>query len=87
VVVFLYQKPTDYAVDSVDNPGELSRAIYNIQGYLYETRTQISGLTPGIHEALKNSKYKGWKITSFKEELASPAWPIAIYRFQVSKDL
>ena len=87
VVVYTYQKPNYYEVEFVNNPGELSRAIYNIYGYWYETRTQIKGLTMSIHNALKDSKYNGWKISKTMEKLESPMWPIEIYRFQVSKGL
>lgn len=87
VVVYTFQKPNFYEVEFVDHPGELSRAIYNIYGYWYETRTQINGLTMGIHQALKASIYNGWKISSTKEKLESPMWPDEIYRFQVSKGL
>ncbi|MDT8393230.1 MAG: hypothetical protein RQ761_05275 [Bacteroidales bacterium] len=87
VVIYTYQKPNYYEVEFMDNPGELSRAIYNIYGYWHETRTQIKGLTMGIHDALKASKYRDWKISTTKEKLASPMWPVEIYRFQVSKGL
>jgi hypothetical protein len=87
IIIYPYQKPNYYEVEFIDNPGELSRAIYNIHGYWYETRTQIKGLTPGIIETLKASKYDGWKISSTKEKLVTPAWPDEIYRFQVSKGL
>ncbi|BAX81755.1 hypothetical protein [Labilibaculum antarcticum] len=87
VVVYTYQKPNYFEVEFVNNPGELSRAIYNINGYWYETRTQIKGLTMGIHNALKESKFNAWKISTTKEKLESPAWPIEIYRFGVSKGL
>ncbi len=87
VVIYTYEKPNYYEVEFINTPGELSRAIYNIYGYWYETRTQIHGLTMAIHESLKASKYNGWKISSTKEKLHSPAWPVEIYRFQVSKGL
>ena len=87
VVIYTYQKPNYFEVEFINNPGELSRAIYNIYGYWYETRTQIKGLPLNIHNALKESKYNGWKISLVKEKLESPAWPVEIYRFQVSKGL
>ena len=87
VVVYTYQKPNYYEVEFIDNPGELSRAIYNLYGNWYETRTKIKGLTMGILEALKASKYNGWKISTTMEKLESPMWPIEIYRFQVSKGI
>jgi len=87
VVVYTYEKPNYFEVEFIKNPGELSRAIYNIYGYWYETRTQINGLTMGIHDALKASKYSDWKISTTKEKLESPMWPVEIYRFQVSKGL
>jgi len=87
VVVYTYEKPNYFEVEFIANPGELSRAIYNVYGYWYETRTQINGLTMDILEALKASKYNGWKIAATKEKLSSPDWPVEIYRFQVSKGL
>lgn len=87
VVIYTYEKPNYYEVEFINNPGELSRAIYNVYGYWYETRTQIKGLTMPIIEALKTSKYNGWKISAIKEKLESPMWPVDIYRFQVSKGL
>lgn len=87
IVIYTYEKPNYFEVEFVDNPGELSRAIYNLHGYWYETRTQINGLTMGIHNALKESIYNGWKISAIKEKLESPAWPGEIYRFQVSKGM
>ena len=87
IVVYTYETPNYFEVEFIGDPGELSRAIYNVYGYWYETRTQIKGLTMGIHEALKASKYNGWKISAVKEKLESPMWPVEIYRFQVSKGL
>lgn len=87
VVIYKYEKPNYYEVEFVNNPGELSRAIYNIYGYWYETRTQIQGLPMGIHKALKASKYSDWKIATVMEKLESPMWPLEIYRFQVSKGM
>lgn len=87
VVIYTYEKPNFYEVEFIDNPGETSRAIYNIYGYWYETRTLIKGLSKGILEALKNSKYSAWKISPIMEKLESPAWPDPIYRFHVSKGL
>lgn len=85
VVIYTYEQPNYYEIEFINNPGELSRAIYNKYGYWYETRTQIKGLTMAILDALKASKYNGWKISSVKEKLESPDWPVEIYRFQVSK--
>lgn len=87
IVIYTYQKPNYYEVEFINNPGELSRAIYNIDGYWYETRTQIQVLPTEIFDALKESKYNGWKISKTKEILESPAWQFEIYRFQVSKGL
>lgn len=87
VVIFHFQKPNYYEVEFVNNPGELSRAIYNIYGYWYETRTQIRVLPLAIQNALKDSKYQGWNISKVKETLESPAWPIEIFRFQVYKGI
>lgn len=87
VVVYVYEKPNFYEVEFIDNPGETSRAIYNIYGYWYETRTLIKGLSKGIHDALKTSKFSDWKISPTMEKLESPAWPDPIYRFHLSKGL
>lgn len=87
VVVYGYQQANYFEVEFSLDPGELSRAIYNIYGHWYETRTQIKGLTVDIHKALDNSKYADWKLSSIMEKLDSPAWPVEIYRFQVSKGL
>lgn len=87
VVIYTYEKPNYYEVEFIDNPGELSRAIYNVYGYWYETRTQVKGLTLGIYDALKLTKYNGWKISPTMEKLESPMWPVEIYRFHVSKGL
>lgn len=87
VVIYTYQKPNYFEVEFIYNPGELSRAIYNIYGYWYETRTQIKGLTRGIYDSLKVSQYNGWKISATMEKLESPMWPVEIYRFQVSKGI
>lgn len=86
-VIYVYEKPNYFEVEFINNPGELSRAIYNLHGYWYETRTQIKSLTKGIYDALKNSKYSGWKISSIMEKTESPMWPVEIYRFQVSKGM
>jgi len=87
VTIYTFEKPTYFEVEFVDNPGELSRAIYNLYGYWFETRTQINSLPKSIIESLQSSEYKGWKISSFKERIESPSWPNDIYRFQVSKGL
>jgi hypothetical protein len=85
VVIYTYQKPNYYEVEFRKFPDEVSRAIYNIYGYWYETRTQIRGLPLAIHEVLKASKYKDWKISPVMERMESPMWPVEIFRFQVSK--
>ncbi|MCF8369484.1 MAG: hypothetical protein K9G76_10615 [Bacteroidales bacterium] len=87
VVVYTFEKPAYFEVEFSTEPGELSRAIYNIYGYWYETRTQISGLPRLLQENLNTSEYGGWKISRLKEMLESPAWPGKVYRFQVSKGL
>ncbi|NNM22267.1 MAG: hypothetical protein HKO54_01840 [Flavobacteriaceae bacterium] len=87
VVIHTYAKPNYYEVEFLDGPGEISRSIYNVHGYWYETRTRIKGLTMEIYEALKASEYNGWKISPVMEKLRSPMWPDEIYRFQVSKGL
>ncbi len=85
IVTYNYEKPNYFEVEFVDQPGELSRAIYNRYGYWYETRTKISGLTMAIYDSIKESKYSGWEISKTMEKLESPMWPMEIYRFHVSK--
>ena len=87
VVIYTYEKPNYYEVEFSINPNEKSRAIYNRYGYWYETRTQIKGLPKGILDAIKATKYNGWKISSTMEILESPMWPDEIYRFHVSKGI
>jgi hypothetical protein len=87
ITVYTYQKPTYYEVEFEDQPGELSRAIFNVYGYWYETRTQIKGFPLDVKESLKNSEYGLWKISPIREKMESPAWPLPIYRFKVSKGL
>lgn len=86
VTVYSFQKPTYFEVEFIDQPGEVSRAIYNLNGYWYETRTQIKGLTMGIYDALKVSEFYNWEISPTMEKLVSPMWSVEIYRFHVSKD-
>lgn len=83
IVIYTYEKPNYYEVEFIYNPGEQSRAIYNIHGYWYETRTQINGLPAAIVETLQQSKYKAWNLSVHMEKMESPMWPIAIYRFQL----
>ncbi|MDA3893683.1 MAG: hypothetical protein PF517_18620 [Salinivirgaceae bacterium] len=87
VVVYTYERPNYFEVEFINNPGELSRAIYNIHGYWYETRTQLKGLPMQVLEALKKTKYNEWKISPLKEKIETDAWPEDIYRFHVSKGL
>ncbi len=87
IIIYTYEKPSYYEVEFIDEPGEYSRAIYNIHGYWHETRTKIKGLPRPIVEALQQSKYKDWNLSVHMEKMDSPAWPDAIYRFQVKKGL
>lgn len=87
VVVYTFQKPAYYEVEFVNNPGELSRAIFNVYGYWYETRSQVRGLPGPVHGAIEQAGYAGWKISLLKERIESPGWPYDIYRFQVKKGL
>lgn len=87
LVVYQYEKPMYFEVEFINRPGELSRAIYNVYGYWYETRSQVKGLPLTIIEILKESEYNGWKISGLKERIESPAWSLDIYRFKVSKGL
>ena len=85
IVVSNYELPTYFEVEFVNLPGELSRAIYNKYGFWYETRTKIHGLPIAILDYLKTSEFKTWAISTMKERIESPSWPMDIYRFQVSK--
>lgn len=87
IVIYTYDKPNYYEVEFIEEPGEYSRAIYNIHGYWHETRTQIKGLPRPIVESLQKTEYKDWNLSVHMEKLDSPAWPFAIYRFQVKKRL
>jgi len=86
-VVYSYSKPSYYEVEFVADASELSRAIYNLNGYWYETRSQLRGLPLPIIEALQASKYANWKISPMKERIEAPGWPVDVYRFKVSKGL
>lgn len=87
VVIYTYEKPNYYEVEFIYNPGEESRAIYNIHGYWHETRTQINGLPELIVDALQQSNYKDWNLSVHMEKMESPSWPEAVYRFQVKKGI
>ncbi|NNC94243.1 MAG: hypothetical protein HKN92_01695 [Chitinophagales bacterium] len=89
ITIYRFEKPTYFEVEFINaaNPGEISRAIYNVYGYWYETRSMIKGLPMKVIESLKNSDYGGWKISEFKERIESPGWPVDVYRFKVSKGL
>ncbi|WP_372647549.1 hypothetical protein [Draconibacterium sp.] len=87
LVVYTYEKPNYYEVEFEVYPGELSRAIYNKYGYWYETRTQLRGMPMPVYDALQTSKYSNWKISVLKEKIESPAWPLPIYRFNVTKGM
>jgi len=87
IIIYTYEKPTYYEVEFIDHPGEISRAIFNLHGYWYETRTQIKGMPMACYDALNASKYAKWKMSKTMEKISNPAWPKDIYRFQVSKGL
>ena len=87
VVVYHFQKPNYFEVEFVGDPGETSRAIYNIYGQWYETRTQIKSLTKDIYNVLKGSKYSDWQLSSTMEKIESSMWPVEIYRFHLSKGI
>ncbi|GAB5539824.1 MAG: hypothetical protein Salg2KO_19270 [Salibacteraceae bacterium] len=87
VIVYTYSKPTYFEVEFTNGPGELSRAIYNLNGYWYETRTQMRGLPEPLFNTLKASEYAEWKISPLKEKIEAAGWPIDIYRFKVSKGM
>ena len=86
-VVYPYMKPTYFEVEFMDQPGELSRSIYNLYGYWYETRTLVSGLPMAVHDGLIAAGFEKWKISYLKERIEAPGWPLAIYRFKISKGL
>ena len=87
ITVYTFDKPSYYEVEFIQYPGEISRALYNLYGYWYETRTKISGLPMTIMDALNNSQYKDWKLSLMRERIESPSWPISVYRFQLKKGL
>lgn len=87
VMVYSYEKPTFFEVEFINGPGMRSRAIYNIHGYWYETRSQLKGLPKPILDRLKNSQYSDWKISALKELIEANGWPVDVYRFQVTKGM
>ncbi|NND93474.1 MAG: hypothetical protein HKN45_01335 [Flavobacteriales bacterium] len=87
IVVNRYEKPTYFEVEFVEEPGELSRSMYNLYGYWYETRTKVNGLPQAVNEALRSAGFEAWKISATKEKIESPSWPLAVYRFRISKGL
>lgn len=86
-IIFVYEKANFFEVEFIDQPGELSRAIYNRYGYWYETRTQVPGLPQKVIDSLNNSEYAAWKRSSLKEKIDNNEWPEAVYRFKVSKGM
>ena len=87
IVAYDFQKPTYFQVDFTKEPGEYSRALYNLYGYWYETRTQIKGLPPKVLEGLAKTKYAEWRRSVHKERLEAAGWPSPIYRVNVTKGL
>lgn len=87
IVVYTYEKPTYYEVEFNESPDELSRSIFNLYGYWYETRTIIKGMPMAIYDALRESEYRDWKISILKEKIEAPGWPNAVFRFKVSKGM
>lgn len=87
VVVMRFDKPNFYEVEFAEEPGELSRALFNKEGYWYETRTEVKGLPKNIIDSLQTSEFSNWKISKFIERTESAAWSKAIYRFKVSKGM
>jgi hypothetical protein len=84
-MVYTFEKQNYFEVEFIDEPGTLSRALYNRLGYWYETRTRQRGLLPVQTEALQNSPFAGWKLSDLVEKIQSADWPDNIYRFQLSK--
>lgn len=85
VTVYTFQKPSYYEVEFIDEPGELSRALYSRYGAWFETRTKINGLPVNIDESLKNSEFAGWKRSGHMEKLEIPEMHGYIYRLLISK--
>ena len=84
-VAFSYEKPTYFEVEFIDQPGEISRVIFDLHGYWYETRSKVKALPLTVQEGLKQSEYNGWWVSDLKERIGSPGWPIDVYRFNVTK--
>ncbi|MFC2107106.1 hypothetical protein ACFLRY_02100 [Bacteroidota bacterium] len=80
-----YDKPTYFEVEFTNKNKELSRAIYNMFGFWYETRSQVKELPENVKDALNKSKYNAWIVSKLKEKIESPGWPFDVYRFKVSK--
>ncbi len=87
MVVYNYAEPAYYEVEFSNEPGEVSRAIYNRYGYWFETRTRLSGLPASIVQSLKESKFADWKWSQHKERIEAPGMPGSVYRLNVSKGL
>jgi len=87
VVVYSYAEPAYYEVEFSNEPGEVSRAIFNRYGYWFETRTKLSGLPASIVQSLKESKFADWKWSQHKERIEAPGMPGSVYRLNVSKGL
>lgn len=87
IVVFSFAQPAYYEVEFMDEPGEISRAIYSRYGAWYETRTQIKGLPLHIDKVIKDSKYADWKRSAHKEMIEIPGMHGIIYRLRLSKGL
>ena len=84
IEVYTFEKPTYFEVEFTDNPGEVSRALYNLYGVWYQTRTQIRVFPFDVKEALKLTEYENWKISTLKEKIEDQGWPDPIYRFNVN---
>jgi hypothetical protein len=87
VIVYNYAEPAYYEVEFSNEPGEVSRAIYNRYGYWFETRTKLSGLPMNVVQSLKESKYADWNWSQHKERIEAPGMPGAVYRLKVSKGM
>ena len=85
VVVYRYEIPNYFEVEYSEDPGEISRSVYNEYGYCYETRTRIKGLPKQISDSLKVGEYSDWKISPTMERIEKAGWPESFYRVHIHK--
>lgn len=84
VVVYTFSQPAYYEVEFIDEPGQVSRAIYSRYGAWYETRTKLKALPRHIDEELRKSKYAKWTRSEHLEMMEIPGLHGVVYRLMLS---